>query len=259
MNWGVGRYESTAVQLFGAAETVVRVAAPGAGEHVLDLGCGTGNAALLAARDGARVTGVDPAERLLEVARARLAAEGVDARLLSGEAAALPLDDGEADAVVSVFGVIFAPDSPVAVAEMARVTAPGGRIVLSAWIPEGPLMAAARLRRELLAPDGRAPAAAAFDFAWHDRDALAQAFGAQGFGVTVSEHALTFAAPSAADFVEGEFRDHPMWVAGRETLEARGLAQSARERALAIFAAANEDPEAFAVTSRYVVAVARRG
>src|SRR5882757_10553132 len=104
IDWGTGRYEETAGQLLPASEAVVEAARVRAGERVLDVGCGTGNAALLAARAGARVIGVDPAARLLEVARAAATAEGLDAAFVEGEAAALPLDDASADAVLSVFG-----------------------------------------------------------------------------------------------------------------------------------------------------------
>src|SRR5919199_6366535 len=101
LDWGLGRYEDTAARLEPAARAVVERAAPAAGEHVLDVGCGTGNAALLAAARGARVTGVDPAPRLLDVAREEAAARGLDATFTAGEAAALPLGDGEADVVLS--------------------------------------------------------------------------------------------------------------------------------------------------------------
>src|SRR5919199_4523142 len=100
-DWGLGRYEDTAVRLEPAARVVVERAAPAPGEHVVDVGCGTGNAALLAAERGARVTGVDPAPRLLEVARHEAAARGLDVTFVVGEAAALPLGDGEADVVLS--------------------------------------------------------------------------------------------------------------------------------------------------------------
>lgn len=74
LDWSLGNYEHTAAQLLPAARVVVDRAAPAAGERVADVGCGTGNAALLAAARGARVTGVDPAPRLLEVAREQAAA-----------------------------------------------------------------------------------------------------------------------------------------------------------------------------------------
>jgi ubiquinone/menaquinone biosynthesis C-methylase UbiE len=117
---------------------VVTRSAPASGEHVLDVGCGTVNAAPLAAERGATVTGVDPAPRLLEVARRESAARGLDATFAVGEAAALPLGDGETDVALSIFGVIFAPDARAAAAEIARVTAPARRIMLSAWIPPAP-------------------------------------------------------------------------------------------------------------------------
>ena len=110
LDWGAGRYETTAERLAPVARVVVERAFPRPGERVLDLGCGTGNAALLAARAGATVTGVDPAARLLQVARERAESEGLDIEFRPGEAGAIPLADGSVDVIVSVFAVIFAPD-----------------------------------------------------------------------------------------------------------------------------------------------------
>lgn len=237
MDWDAGSYEHTAAALHPAAAVVVDRAAPTAGERVVDVGCGTGNAALLAAARGARVTGVDPAPRLLEVARERARAAGLDAEFAGGEAAALPLGDGEADVVVSVFGVIFAADARAAAAELARVTAPGGRIVLSAWIPEGGIFEAVRALRGTGGPPTSA---------WHERATLVDLFGPT---VELTEHRIAFTAGSAQAFVEGEFAHHPLWIA-RDS-------PAVRERMNAVIAEANEDPRAFRVTSRYVVATAR--
>jgi ubiquinone/menaquinone biosynthesis C-methylase UbiE len=121
----MGHYENLAVQLRPAAGTVVDYLAPGPGETVLDLGCGTGTAALLAAGRGARVIGVDPAARLLAAGRRAATAAGLDAEFVLGDASSLPVPDGSVDAVVSVFGVIFAPDAGRAAAEIARVLRPG--------------------------------------------------------------------------------------------------------------------------------------
>src|SRR3954453_16693501 len=95
VDWGLGRYERTADQLLPAAEAVVASAAPAEGERVVDVGCGTGNAALLAAGGGARGMGVAPAARLLEVARALAAARGLAATFVEGESASIPLAYGE--------------------------------------------------------------------------------------------------------------------------------------------------------------------
>src|SRR5207237_2974104 len=118
---------------------VVDVAAPQRGQHVVDVGGGDGNAALLAAARGARVTGIDPATRLLAVAARRAEERSLDATFLEGAADAMPLPDANADAIVSVFGLIFAPDAGAAAAELARVVAPDGRVVFSAWRPHGAL------------------------------------------------------------------------------------------------------------------------
>src|SRR4051794_31856542 len=254
-DWSLGSYERTAAQLLDAAWAVVDRAGPAPAEAVLDVGCGTGNAALLAAERGARVTGVDPAERLLAVARRQAQARGLDATFAAGEAAALPLDDGAADVVLSVFGVIFAPDAQAAAREIARVTAPGGRVVLSAWIPTGAMTSAVRVAREAIARATGAPAGPP-PFAWHDAGALAGVLGPLGFDVTVEERTIAFAGPSPEAFLEAEYANHPLWLAARGLLEPRGEHEAVRAQALAVLQDGNEDPAAFRVTSRYVVALA---
>ena len=197
MDWGLGRYESTAEQLWPAARAVVHSAALRPGERVVDLGCGTGNAALLAAACGARVTGVDPAARLLDVARGRAASEGAKITFLSGEAASVPVEDAGADVIVSVFAVIFAPDAVAAAAEMSRVVTAEGRIILSAWIPQGTMFeftsaAGEAVRQALGAPPPPPP------FAWHDPHTLSVLLAPHGFTVEVEEHSLSFTGPSPA-------------------------------------------------------------
>jgi SAM-dependent methyltransferase len=257
VDWSLGHYEHSAAQLLPAAQVVVERAMPVLGARVVDVGCGTGNAALLAAARGARVTGVDPARRLLEVARQEADRRGLEVTFLAGEAAALPLPDASADVVLSVFGVIFAPNAQTAAAELARVTARQGRIVLSAWIPRGAISETNRLGREAVTRALGAPAALP-PFPWHDRDALAELFAPHGFSVTADEHSLSFTAASASDYLDAEYESHPLVVAGRAVLEPRGEAEGLRAQALDILEAANEDPAGFRVTSRYVVAIGER-
>jgi SAM-dependent methyltransferase len=253
----VGHYEHTAAQLLPAARVLIGKASPGPGQRVVDVGCGTGNAALLAAERGASAIGVDPAERLLDVARRRAAAQRLDATFTLGEAGSLPIADGEADLVVSVFGVIFAPEPRAAATESSRVTKAAGRILLSAWIPEGALSEVARTAGQAVARALGAPPAAP-PFAWHDRDALNDLLGPHGFEVETEEHRLAFTGSSPREYLDEDSANHPLAVAGRAVLEPRGEADALRDRLLAIYQAANEDPDAFRITSRYVVATARR-
>lgn len=257
MDWGIGSYESLAAQLLPAARVVVESAGLRPDERVLDLGCGTGNAALLAAERSGEVTGVDPAARLLKIAQDQAAREGKKVTFLPGEAASLPVGDCAVDVILSVFALIFTPDPGAAAAEMSRVLAPGGRIVLSAWVPAGAMFemtsaAADTVRQAVGASPGPAP------FAWEQRDALLNLLGPHGFSVEVTHHALAFTASSAREFLDDQAQNHPMAVAGLSVLEQLGQAEALRTRLLGILENGNEDAGKFRVTSRYVVATARR-
>jgi SAM-dependent methyltransferase len=256
LDWGLGNYERTADQLLPAAEVVVERASISPGEVVVDVGCGTGNAALLAAERGARVTGVDPSERLREVAAASARERGLDAEVVGGTAESMPLPDDGANAVISVFGVIFASDATAAATEIARVTAAKGRVLISAWIPEGAISTGVRMIGEAIAEvTGQSRDE---QFPWQDPSALIELFGPHGFSVATEEHTLAFTAPSPREYVETENREHPMAVATRPILEQGGRAQELEERLIEHYEATNEDPNAFRVTSRYVVAELRR-
>jgi ubiquinone/menaquinone biosynthesis C-methylase UbiE len=206
MEWGAGRYERIAEQLLGAAEVVVEQATPREGERVVDIGCETGNAALLAAERGATVTGVDPAQRLLDVAASTAAERGLNATFTIGEAADIPVEDNGLDVALSVFGVIFAPDPEAAAAEINRVTARAGRVLLAAWLPEeGGISQAVRFTRQTLAEVlGQPPASP--PFAWHELESLSGLFEPYGFTPSLTEHALAWAASSVDEFmqIEGE-------------------------------------------------------
>jgi SAM-dependent methyltransferase len=257
VDWGLGNYERIALQLLPAAETVIATADPVPGETLVDIGCGSGNAALLAAERGATVIGVDPSERLLEVAAAAAEERDLDAEFVLGEAASMPISGAEADVVVSVFGVIFAEDPPAAAAEVARVTKPDGRVVFAAWIPGGPISEAVRLTRDTMAeileqPPGPPP------FAWHEPRSLAELFEPHGFSISMTEHSLPFRAPDVDEFMRIEGENHPLAIAARPVLEKAGRAEEIREGMRRIYEEANEDPDAFRITSSYVVAELKR-
>jgi len=107
------------------------------GMTVLDVACGTGNLAIPAARTGATVTGVDIAPNSVEQARQNAKAEGLNAKFDEGDAEALPYADASFDAVVTMFGAMFAPRPELVAAELKRVCRPGGFIAMANWTPGG--------------------------------------------------------------------------------------------------------------------------
>ena len=137
--WALGDYDAMmrAEGLYEVGARLVRRLGVTPGERVVDVACGTGNAAIPAARAGAQVTGVDLAPEMIEVARARADQAGVTIAWIEGDAEELPLPDARADVVLSTFGCMFAPRHEVVADELARVLGPGGRLGLCAWTPEG--------------------------------------------------------------------------------------------------------------------------
>lgn len=135
--WMSGDYGHFAKYLEpGALDFLARLdVAPGT--RMLDVACGAGQIAIPAARAGVRVTGIDIASNLIEQARERAEAEGVEARFDEGDAEMLPYEDGSFELVVSLIGAMFAPRPERVAAELVRVCQPGGRIVMANWTPEG--------------------------------------------------------------------------------------------------------------------------
>jgi ubiquinone/menaquinone biosynthesis C-methylase UbiE len=133
--WMAGNFGVVAKTIArGAEEFVARLPLP-VGSRVLDVATGTGNVAIPLARTGAVVTGVDIAPNLLVQARERAAAEGLDVPFDEGDAEQLPYADGSFDAVVTMFGAMFAPRPEVVAAELARVLKQGGMLAMANWNP----------------------------------------------------------------------------------------------------------------------------
>lgn len=136
-NWTVGDFGRIARFLTnGASEFVERLNLK-PGLRVLDIGCGTGNQSIPAARTGAIVTGVDIAPNLLAQARRRASAEYLTIYFEEGDAERLLFGDGEFDVVFSMFGAIFAPRHDRVATELVRVCRPGGRIAMTSWTSDG--------------------------------------------------------------------------------------------------------------------------
>ena len=136
--WASGDYDAVARRsLWRVGQRIVQRVGIGAGEDVLDVACGTGNAAVRAAQAGGRVVGVDLAPELFEAGRRNAEAAGVTVDWREGDAEALPFDDASFDVVLSVFGCMFAPRHDVTARELVRVLRPGGRLAIASWTPDG--------------------------------------------------------------------------------------------------------------------------
>jgi SAM-dependent methyltransferase len=137
--WGAGPYQGITETITDLHRLVMDRLGPRPGQRFLDLACGTGAVAELAATTGAEVVGVDIAPALIDQAKARAADRGLRIDYRVGDAEALDLEDASFDLVASTCGVMFAPDHTAVARELARVTKQGGRIALACWTPDSGL------------------------------------------------------------------------------------------------------------------------
>jgi SAM-dependent methyltransferase len=134
--WSAGPYQPVTETIADIHEVATDRLDPGPGTRWLDLACGTGAVAELAAARGARVTGIDLAPALIHTAKERATRLGLDIEYLTGDCQGLDVADASYDAVSSKCGIMFAPDHAASARELVRVTAPGGRIALVNWTPD---------------------------------------------------------------------------------------------------------------------------
>lgn len=135
--WACGDYAVVGTTLQIVGERLCEAVDLRAGERVVDVAAGNGNATLAAARHFALVTSTDYVGALLDVGKARAAAEHLPVTFREADAEALPFAAGSFDVAMSTFGVMFTPDQDTAAAELSRVVRKGGRIGLASWTPEG--------------------------------------------------------------------------------------------------------------------------
>jgi SAM-dependent methyltransferase len=204
------------------------------GDRVLDVACGTGNGAVAAAERGAQAVGVDFEPALLELARERAPALA----FVEGDAADLPFDDGAFDVVLSLFGVMYAPDHDRAARELTRATAAGGRIVLAAWTPGSfiPRMGAALDPYLPPPPPGSGPPSR-----WGDRAALTNLIG----GLETSD-TRTLTIDAGPDFLI-DTAGHVL--AERERLQSEGRWEDLRRDLETLIAGARQVELEYLLTS----------
>jgi ubiquinone/menaquinone biosynthesis C-methylase UbiE len=174
------------------------------GARVLDVACGTGNTAIPEARAGALVTGVDIASNLLEQARERAAEERLEITFTEGDAERLSYPDASFDAVVTMFGAMFAPRPELVAAEMLRVCRPGGLIAMANWTPAGFVGKMFAATAKHAAPPAGLPA----PVLWGDEATVRQRFGGAIKSLTCRRVMAEFRFPFPPSEVLNLFRQY---------------------------------------------------
>jgi ubiquinone/menaquinone biosynthesis C-methylase UbiE len=196
--WASGDYSVIGTTLQIVGETLCEAVDLRAGERVLDVAAGNGNASLAAARRFAVVTSTDYVPALLERGKARAAADGLEIAFAEADAEALPFPDASFDVVLSTFGVMFTADHRRAADELLRVVRPEGRIGLANWTPEGFIgRLFATIGRHVAPPPGaRSPAL------WGKRAWVEETFGPAASRVVMTPRLFTFRYRSAEHWLE---------------------------------------------------------
>ena len=196
--WASGDYAVIGTTLTIVGESLCEAVDVRAGQSVLDVACGNGLATLAAARRFCKVTGLDYVPALLTRAEERARAERLDAVFVEGDAEAMPFLDGQFDAVISTFGVMFTPDHARAAGELARVVRKGGKIGVASWTPDGFI-------GQLFALVGRTvppPAGLKSPPLWGTVPYCEQLFGETAASVRAVHREFTFRYLSPAHFID---------------------------------------------------------
>lgn len=197
--WSEGDFAMVAGMVMMVSEELVEALDIVPGERVLDVACGSGNAALAAARRSwGNVVGVDFVPALLERGRERAAAERLDVEFVEGDAAELPFGDAEFDVVTSVFGAMFSPTQEQAAAELLRVCKPGGRIGMANWVPDGGV----GKMFMTIAKHAPPPAGVQSPLLWGTEERLRELFGDRVSELRVERRASRQAFRSADHFLD---------------------------------------------------------
>ncbi|HEX2313129.1 MAG TPA: methyltransferase domain-containing protein [Thermomonospora sp.] len=251
-----GDYAPIADRLAAAADRLVAACEAGPGRHLLDVGAGTGNAAVAAARTGATVTAVDLTPKLVRQGRERTRAAGLTVEWAEADMEDLPYEADRFDCVVAVFAANFAPRPSVAAAEMLRVLRPGGVLGLVNWTPTS--FAAAM--SEGLAKFGPAPDACddfPKPFLWGDEETVRSLLAPAASPERVERHALAWHYPSPAAMWE-EFERHGGPALAREAMPEEQFAEL--RRTVISLVTEHSEPEGDGVVLRneYLMVVARK-
>lgn len=251
--WAAGDYRPVGRMLGPAADALVERAGVASGDRVLDVATGSGSVAVVAARAGADVVGVDHTNAWFDEARRRADEAGVAIDLRVGDAEDLPVPDGKFDVVLSSFGAIFAPRHEVVASELVRACRPGGTIGLTAWTPESASNAIlSTLVDNLPSP----PSFVTPPITWGEPDHVMDLFAPHGVQVTIERNELPVVFASLEDFETFCFEHSGPMMAARRTLEELGRWDRVHDTWRADVADSNEaDDGSFRSTWEYLLVI----
>lgn len=201
--WMSGDYAKFATYLVDGAMEFLALSKIPAGAKVLDVACGAGQTALPMAREGKKVTGIDIAGNLIEVAKKRARAEGLQIQFDEGDAEALPYEDASFDVVFSLIGAMFAPQPQKVADEFARVCRPGGRIIMGNWTPNGFVGQMFKTMAAHVPPVQGIPSPTL----WGDENAVRERFGAHVSQLQMTRRLYPFKYPFGPAKVVEFFRE----------------------------------------------------
>lgn len=191
--WSSGDYAVIGTRLQIVGEDLCEALDLRAGQRVLDVAAGNGNASLAAARRWCHVTATDYVPALLENARERASADRLDIAFREADAESLPFEDASFDVVTSTYGVMFTPDQARAAAELLRVCRPGGRIGLANWTPDGFIGQLFKTLGKYITP----PAGVRSPALWGTRAHLEELFGDGAAAIEIAKRDYVFRFESA--------------------------------------------------------------
>jgi ubiquinone/menaquinone biosynthesis C-methylase UbiE len=251
--WGAGEYTTLSPYIAEVGELVVARAGIERDMQVLDVACGTGNAARPAARAGARVTGLDLVPKYLEEGRAKAEAEGLVIEWLEGDAERLPFEAGRFDRVFSTFGHMFAPRHQQTAQEMARVCRRGGTIVTATWRPDGTVGDIFRASATYMPPP---PDFASPPILWGREDYVREIFRESATDFAFEHHDNWIEWSSLDDFADFFMARFPLMVTARAMLGDRF--DELRQQVVEIWRNANEASDRrLRVRQQYLLSIIR--